>query len=50
LPKTTRNAYQSIARYGFVILIGATWMFPGLLNAYLAVTVVPIFGLLTGVQ
>jgi len=50
LPETTRNTYQSIARYGFVILIGATWVFPGLLGAYLAVTVVPIFGLLTGVQ
>jgi len=31
-------------------LIGATWMIPGLFGAYLAVTVVPIFGLLTGAQ
>jgi Zn-dependent protease len=50
LPDTARNTYSSIARYGFVILIGATWMIPGLFGAYLAVTVVPIFGLLTGAK
>jgi Zn-dependent protease len=50
LPDTARNTNSSIARYGFVILIGVTWMIPGLFNAYLAVTVVPIFGLLTGGQ
>jgi Zn-dependent protease len=48
LPDTARNSYRSIERYGFVILIGATWVFPGLLGTYLARTVVPIFGLLTG--
>jgi Zn-dependent protease len=50
LPDSARNTYHSIARYGFVILIGATWVLPGLFNAYLAVTVVPIFALLTGAQ
>jgi len=50
LPDTARNSYRYIARYGFVILIGATWMIPGLFGAYLAMTVVPIFGLLTGAQ
>jgi Zn-dependent protease len=50
LPDAARNAYRSIARYGFVILIGATWMLPGLFSAYLAVTVGPIFALLTGGQ
>jgi Zn-dependent protease len=50
LPESARNAYNSIARYGFFILIGATWILPGLFNAYLARTVVPLFALLTGVQ
>jgi Zn-dependent protease len=50
LPDSTRNSYRSMERYGFFILIGATWMLPGLFNAYLAVTVVPLFALLTGVQ
>jgi Zn-dependent protease len=50
LPESARNAYDSIARYGFFILIGATWILPGLFNAYLARTVVPLFALLTGVQ
>ena len=48
LPDGARNTYHSIARYGFFILIAATWIIPGLFNAYLAVTVVPIFALLTG--
>jgi Zn-dependent protease len=50
LPATARNRYHSLARYGFVILIGATWMIPGLFGTYLAATVVPVFGLLTGAR
>jgi Zn-dependent protease len=50
LSDSARNTYRSIARYGFVILIAATWMLPGLFSAYLAVTVAPIFALLTGGQ
>ncbi len=50
LPDGARNSYRSIARYGFIILIGATYMLPGLFGAYLAVTVGPIFALLTGAQ
>lgn len=50
LSDSARNTYRSIARYGFVILIGVTWMLPGVFNAYLTATVVPIFALLTGVQ
>jgi Zn-dependent protease len=50
LPDTARNAYRSIARYGFFILIGATYLLPGLFGAYLAVTVAPLFALLAGVH
>jgi Zn-dependent protease len=50
LPETARNTYRSIERYGFFILIGATYMLPGLFGAYLAVTVAPLFALLTGAQ
>jgi Zn-dependent protease len=50
LPDSARNAYDSIARYGFFILMAATWILPGLFNGYLAATVVPLFALLTGVQ
>jgi Zn-dependent protease len=49
LPDTARVRYRSIERYGFILLIGATWVFPGLFGTYLTLTVVPIFGLLTGV-
>ncbi len=50
LPSAARNTYSSIERYGFIILIGATWVLPGLFGAYLAVTVGPIFSVLTGAQ
>ena len=50
LPDSARNTYRAIERYGFVILIAATWMLPGLLNAYMAVTVVPLLTLLTGAR
>jgi Zn-dependent protease len=50
LPDALRNAYHSLERYGFIVLIGLTWVFPGLFSAYLALTVWPIFSAITGVQ
>jgi len=49
LPDTLRDAYHSIEQYGFMLLIGITWVFPAAFNAYLNATVEPLFRLLTGV-
>jgi len=48
LPDTLRDAYHSMERYGFMLLIGVTWVFPGAFNAYINATVEPIFRLITG--
>ncbi|NTU70278.1 MAG: site-2 protease family protein [Coriobacteriia bacterium] len=50
LPDAARDAYHSLERYGFLILVALTWFVPGLFNSYLALTVWPIFSLLTGVS
>ena len=50
LPDSLRNAYHSLERYGFFILIALTWFVPGIFNAYLGLTVWPVFSALTGVQ
>ncbi len=50
LPDSLRDAYHSLERYGFLILIALTWFVPGIFNAYLAMTVWPIFSAITGVR
>jgi len=50
LPDSLRDAYHSLERFGFFIIIGLTWFVPGIFNAYLGVTVWPIFSLITGVR
>jgi Zn-dependent protease len=49
LPDRMRDAYHSIERYGFVLLIGITWMVPGVFSAYLNATVTPLLRLFAGV-
>jgi Zn-dependent protease len=49
LPDSLRDAYHSLERFGFLILIGLTWFVPGIFNSYLALTVWPIFSAITGV-
>lgn len=49
LPDSLRDAYHSLERFGFIILIALTWFVPGIFNAYLAMTVIPIFLAITGV-
>lgn len=48
LPDTLRDAYHGLERYGFLLLIGLTWIVPGIFNTYLSLTVEPIFKLITG--
>ena len=48
LPDRMRDAYHSLERYGFILLIGVTWVLPGAFGAYLQATVEPLFSLFTG--
>ena len=50
LPDTLRDAYHSLERFGFIILIGLTWVVPGILDTYLSVTVLPVFLAITGLK
>ena len=42
LPDRLRDAYHSIERYGFMLLIGITWLVPGAFSGYLNLTVEPL--------
>jgi len=48
LPAAARDAYHRIEPYGFIIIIAVSWFFPQIFNAYLGLTVTPIFNLLLG--
>jgi Zn-dependent protease len=50
LPDSLRDAYHSLERFGFLILMALIWFVPGIFNAYLDLTVWPIFSAITGVQ
>ena len=50
LPDSLRNAYHSLERFGFLILMALIWFVPGIFNAYLDLTVWPIFSAITGVR
>lgn len=41
--------YDSLERYGFLIIFGSFYLAPGLFGGYLSLTVVPLFSLITGV-
>ncbi|MDO8963700.1 MAG: site-2 protease family protein [Coriobacteriia bacterium] len=41
--------YESIEQYGFMIVIGLTWVIPGFLYTYFSWTVYPVMQFLTGV-
>lgn len=49
LPDAARNAYHRFEQYGFMVLIGMTWLIPGLFSGYLSFTVAPLLRLLVGV-
>jgi len=48
LPNNARDAYHSFERYGFVVVLAILFIAPWILNAYYAITVAPLFSLLTG--
>lgn len=48
LPDRMRDAYHRFEQYGFLILFGVLYFMPGLLNAYLNVTVMPVLSLIIG--
>ena len=48
LPDRLRDGYHSLERYGFMVLIGLTWVVPGAFSWYLSATVQPLFRLFTG--
>lgn len=50
LPDAVRRSYQSLERYGFLILFGLLYFAPQLWSTYLQYTVLPIFQFLTGIQ
>ena len=50
LPADLRDAYHRLERYGFVIVLAILFLLPGVFNAYYALTVEPIFRLLTGLS
>jgi Zn-dependent protease len=50
LPTGMRDAYHNLERYGFLIVLGIMFLLPGVFNGYYALTVQPIFRLLTGVS
>lgn len=50
MPDSVKRAYFSIEPYGFVIIIGLTWIVPGLLEGYLSLTALPAFSLITGLR
>jgi len=50
LPDSLRDAYHGFERYGFIAIIGLTWLVPGLFGWYLSVTVDPLFTLITGLR
>lgn len=49
LPDTLRNAYQSLERYGFMILFGLLYLAPSFWSIYMQFTTVPVFQLITGI-
>ncbi len=48
LPDRLRDMYHSLERYGFLILIGFSWIVPGAFSGYLALTVQPVLRLFLG--
>lgn len=48
MPDSVKRAYFSLEPYGFVIIIGMTWLVPGLLGGYLELTAWPVFKLIAG--
>lgn len=42
------ETYESLEQYGFMIIIGLTWVIPGFLSGYFGATVVPLMRILTG--
>lgn len=50
LPESIRRGYQSLERYGFLILFGLLYLLPSLWSGYLQVTVIPVFGWITGLS
>ena len=41
--------YDSLERYGFIIIFGSFYVAPGLFSGYLSLTVAPLFSIITGV-
>ncbi|MBK5211204.1 MAG: site-2 protease family protein [Coriobacteriia bacterium] len=48
LPTKARDAYHRLEPYGFVIIMATIWFFPQVFNAYLVLTVTPVFNFLVG--
>ena len=50
LPDAVRRGYQSMERYGFMILFGVLYIAPGLWSGYMRFTASPVFTLLSGLR
>jgi Zn-dependent protease len=50
LPRSARAFYFQMERWGFLIVLGITWVLPQVLGNYFAFTVEPILRLLTGIR
>jgi Zn-dependent protease len=50
LPDRARDVYHSLERYGFIILFGVLYLLPSVFQAYINVTVLPVFSFITGLR
>ena len=50
LPDAVRRGYQSMERYGFMILFGLLYIAPWIWSGYIQYTAVPVFELLSGLK
>lgn len=48
LPEGMRRSYQALDRYGFLILFALLYVVPSFWTAYMGLTAVPLFQLITG--
>lgn len=49
LPTKARDLYHGIEPYGFIIVIGISYLFPSVFNGYLNITALPLLKLLVGI-
>lgn len=49
LPTGARDAYHRLEPYGFIIIIGISWLLPQVFDAYFSITALPLASLFAGI-